>query len=100
MTELSLSSKDLETINCTGLSCDGTWATIENPWATVETRSIRYEDLLVDTIDDKINDALSNMKSKLSAMACTGCGGNIDPQTLSCKCCGRQYRLVASDEKS
>jgi len=90
---------DSETTKCTVLN--DTWATIENPWATANVvRSIRYEDLLTDTIDDKINNALSNMRSKLSAMACTGCGGNIDPQTLSCKCCGRQYRLVASDEKS
>lgn len=92
MAELSLPSIDSETTECTVLSCDGTWATIE-------TRSIRYEDLLVDKIDDKIQDALSNMKSKLSAMACVGCGGNIDPQTLSCKCCGRQYRLVANDDE-
>ena len=93
MAELSIPSIDSETTECTVLSCNGTWA-------TVETISINYKDLLVDTIDDKINDALSNMRSKLSAMACVGCGGNIDPQTLSCKCCGRQYRLVASDEKS
>lgn len=90
MAKLSLPSTDSETTECTVLSCDGTWA-------TVETRSIRYEDLLVDKIDDKIQNALSNMRSKLSAMACTGCGGNIDPQTLLCSCCGRQYRLVAKD---
>ena len=93
MAELSLPPIDSGTTECTVLNCDGTWA-------TVETRSINYKDLLVDTIDDKIQNALSNMRSKLSAMACTGCGGNIDPQTLLCSCCGRQYRLVASDEKS
>ena len=84
-------SEDSEPTECTVLTCDGTWA-------TVETRSINYKDLLVDTIDDKIQDALSNMRSKLSAMACTGCGGNIDSQTLVCSCCGRQYRLVAAND--
>ena len=91
MAELSLPPIDSGTTECTVLSC-GTWTTIE-------TRPINYKDLLVDTIDDKIQDALSNMRSKLSAMACVGCGGNIDPQTLSCKCCGRQYRLVANDDE-
>lgn len=91
MAEISLPSIDSGSTECTVLSCDGTWA-------TVVTRSINYKDLLVDTIDDKIQDALSNMRSKLSAMACTGCGGNIDPQTLLCSCCGRQYRLVAKDD--
>lgn len=51
-------------------------------------------------IDNRIQVALSDMKSSLSAMACIGCGGNINPQTLVCSCCGRQYRLVASDEKT
>ena len=46
-------------------------------------------------IDSKIQAAVSDMKTKLSAMACTGCGGNINPQTLLCECCGRQYRLVS-----
>lgn len=82
MTKLSFPSIDSETTECTILNCDGICAPIE-------TRSINDKDLLADTIDDKI-----------SAMTCVGCGGNIDPQTLSCKCCGRQYRLVASDEKS
>ena len=91
MAELSLPHIDSGTTECTVLSCDGTWG-------TVEARSIRYEDLVVDKIDDKIQNALSNMRSKLSAMACTGCGGNIDPQTLLCSCCGRQYRLVASND--
>lgn len=91
MAELSLPPIDSKTTECTVLSCDSTWA-------TVETRSINYKDLFVDTIDDKINEALSNMRSKLSAMACVGCGGNIDPRTLVCSCCGRQYRLVAAND--
>lgn len=49
-------------------------------------------------IDSRIQAALADMKSSLSAMACTGCGGNINPQTLICSCCGRQYRLVAKDD--
>ena len=71
------------------------WREIKNTVTTVVDPD-DYK-ITTSTIDDKINDALSNMRSKLSVMACVGCGGNIDPQTLSCKCCGRQYRLVASD---
>lgn len=52
-----------------------------------------------DLIDMRIQETVSDMKSTLSAMACTGCGGNIDPQTLLCSCCGRQYRLVASNDE-
>lgn len=52
-----------------------------------------------DLIDERIQETVSAIKSTLSAMACTGCSGNIDPQTLVCTCCGRQYRLVAKDDK-
>ena len=52
-----------------------------------------------DLIDQKIQETVSDMKSTLSAMTCTGCGGNIDPQTLLCSCCGRQYRLIASNDE-
>lgn len=49
-------------------------------------------------VDARMQEALSELKSKLSAMECTGCGGNIDIETLKCTCCGRQYRLVAEYE--
>ena len=49
-------------------------------------------------IEDRIQEALSGLKSKLSSMECSGCGGNIDVETLKCTCCGRQYRLVAEND--
>ena len=30
--------------------------------------------------------------SKLHALICTGCGGQIDRDTLTCKSCGTQYK--------
>ncbi len=62
--------------------------TITSTWASID-----------DLIDKRIQETVSDMTSKLSAMACTGCGGNINPQTLVCSCCGRQYRLVASNDE-
>ena len=50
-----------------------------------------------DIIDSRIEAALADMKTTLSVMACTSCGGNIDPQTLVCSCCGRQYRLEVTN---
>ncbi len=49
-------------------------------------------------VDDRIQEAISGLKSKLSSMECSGCGGNIDTETLKCNCCGRQYRLVAEND--
>lgn len=31
--------------------------------------------------------------SELKPLICTGCGGHIDRQTLTCKSCGTAYRL-------
>lgn len=61
--------------------CDGRWQSI----------SVSPNEF----INDSIQEALSGLKSKLSSMECSSCGGNIDTETLKCTCCGRQYRLVA-----
>lgn len=75
-------------------------ASIEYEFAYITSTCGSSRANICDLIDKRIQETVSDMKSTLSAMACVGCGGNIDPQTLSCKCCGRQYRLVASDEQT
>ena len=91
MTKLSLPSIDSGTTECTVLNCDGAWE-------TVSAKSISYARSPNDLINDSVQAAFAKMRGTLSAMACIGCGGNIDPQTLLCSCCGRQYRLVAKDD--
>ena len=41
---------------------------------------------------------LNNLHTTLSSMECKSCSGNVDPETLKCTCCGRQYRLVAEND--
>lgn len=73
--------------------------TINEPMVCYSSTCVSYARSPNDIINDSIQEAFAKMRGTLSAMACTGCGGNIDPQTLVCKCCGRQYRLAVDSDK-